>query len=263
MENCREKLKNGKVLCGTHIFNDDVLTAHLIAQCGFDYLWIDMEHTELTKRQVRDILIATETRQATAARFVRVPKLDPDEVKPIIDMGADGIIFPMIRTKADADLAVASCTYPPEGIRGFFPRAAIRYGLDDALEYTKAAGKKIWKLIQIETREAYENIEEILENDQIDAFIIGPMDSSGAFGHLTDVTHPEVLVHIEQAIRKIKEKGRYVGVSIGNYDEESIKFWIDLGVNMISMGSECGYILDGCKKTIANLSQVANDAHEA
>lgn len=256
MDQNRKKLAEGKVLYGTHIFNDDVLTAHLIGQCGFDYLWIDMEHTELGKREVRDILISCRAENGKSARFVRVPKNDPDEVKPILDMGADGIIFPMIRTREDVDRAVASCYYPPEGIRGFFPRAAIHYGLDDVGTYIKNAGDNLWKIIQIETKEAYENLDEILGNDKVDAYIIGPMDSSGAFGHLTDYCHPDVISQIRTAIQKIRKNGKYVGVSIGGYDENAIRYWAELGINLISVGSECGYILDGCQKSLQNLKQI-------
>lgn len=255
MERYQEKLKHGKVLKGTHIFNDDLLTAHLISECGFDYLWIDMEHTELGKREVRDILLACHSGDKKPARFVRVPKNDPDIVKPILDMGADGIIFPMICTREDVERAVASCYYPPKGVRGFFPREAIRHGLDDVSEYIKISGDRIWKLIQIETKQAYENLDDILENKQVDAFIIGPMDSSGAFGHLGDYHHPEVLSQIKTAIQKIRKAGRIAAVSVGDYDKETVRFWLDLGVNMISMGSECGYILDGCRKTLENMEQ--------
>ena len=255
MERYREKLRKGEILCGTHIFNDDVLTAQLISQCGFDYLWIDMEHTELGKREVRDILMACRSGGGNSARFVRVPKNDPDEVKPILDMGADGIIFPMIRTREDVDRAVDSCYYPSEGVRGFFPRGAIRHGIDDVSEYIRTAGDRIWKLVQIETKEAYENLDEILGNKKVDVFIIGPMDSSGAFGHLGDYHHPEVMDHIKLAIQKIRAAGRIAAVSVGAYDVETIQFWLNLGVNMISMGSECGYILDGCRKTLGNMKQ--------
>lgn len=258
MDNCREKLKQGKVLCGTHIFNDDILTAHLISECGFDYLWIDMEHTEIGKREVRDILLTCHSGKNKPVRFVRVPKNDPDLVKPILDMGVDGIIFPMICTRDDVDKAVASCYYPPNGIRGFFPREAIRHGLDDVEEYIKKSGEHIWKLVQIETKQAYENLDDILKNEKIDAFIIGPMDSSGAFGHLGDYRHPEVLTPIKEAIHKIKDAGRIAAVSIGNYDKETIKFWLDLGVSMISTGSECSYILDGCRKTLKNMELAAD-----
>ncbi len=256
----KEKLAQGKVLFGTHICNDDMFNAEVLAQMGFDYLWIDMEHTQIGKREVDSTILGCRAGSKETAAFVRVPKLDPDIIKPILDMGADGIIFPMIRTRADVDLAIASCYYPPRGIRGFSPRRAVRYGLDDTAVYVERSGDEVCKLIQIETKEAYENLDEILGNPDVDIFIIGPADSSGAFGHLPNYRHSEVLPHIVEAIGKIKAAGRPVAVSVGNYDYETAKFWMELGVDLISMGTEFGYIMDGCKATLRNMEQAFQES---
>mgnify|MGYP002627275019 CR=1 FL=1 len=249
----KERLARGERLLGTHICNADMFNAELISQTGFDYLWIDTEHTEIDKLSLDQILLALRAAGHASLGFVRVPKLDPDIVKPILDMGADGIIFPMIKTRADVDLAIASCEYPPKGIRGFSPRAAVRYGLDDVQAYVDTAGSRIWKLIQIETKEAYANLDDILGNPDADVFIIGPTDSSGAFGHLPDYKHPDVLPHIREAVAKIKAAGRPAAVSVGAYDQETAAFWFGLGVDMISMGTEFGFILDGCRAALANM----------
>lgn len=253
----KDKLRQGNALFGTHICNDDMHNAEVIARCGFDYLWIDMEHTEIGKRELYDILTGCRAACSQTAAFVRVPKLDPDIVKPVLDMGADGIIFPMIRTREDVDLAVASCYYPPRGIRGFSPRGAVHYGLDDMKEYIETSGDRIWKLIQIETAEAYANLDSILGNPDVDVFIIGPADSSGAFGHLPDYRHPEVLSHIREAVGKIKAAGRYAAVSVGTYDYDTAKFWLDMGVDMISMGTEFGFIIDGCRTALDNMKSAS------
>lgn len=259
MDILKEKLSRGAHLFGTHVCNADMHTAQVLASCGFDYLWIDMEHTEIGKRELYDILTGIQAAGGKTVPFVRVPKLDPDVVKPVLDMGAAGIIFPMIRTRDDVDLAVASCNYPPKGIRGFSPKGAVHFGLDDVQEYIATAGEKIWKLIQIETKEAYENLEDILGNPDVDAFIIGPADSSGAFGHLANYRHPEVLPHIVEAVKKIRQAGKPVAVSVGVYDYETAKFWLDMGVSMISMGTEFSYIIDGCRATLSNMEKAAAD----
>jgi len=254
-ERLMEKIAQGKVLYGTHVINDDIFNAEVVSQCGFDYIWIDMEHTEIDKRALNGMILGCRGGNRDTTIFVRVPKLDPDQVKPVLDMGADGIIFPMIRTREDVDLAVASCYYPPRGIRGFSPKRATRNGMDDMADYVANSGDRIWKLIQIETKEAYENLDEILGNRDVDVFIIGPADSSGAFGHLPNYRHPEVMEHIVEAIGKIKAVGKPVAVSVGVYDFETAKFWMDLGVDMISMGTEFGYIINGCKETLRNMAQ--------
>lgn len=259
MDLLKEKLKDGKVLFGTHICNADIFNVDLIGQMGFDYLWVDEEHTEIGKSDVQKILLANRAAGGGAKVFVRVPKLDPDLVKPVLDMGADGIIFPMIRSKADVELAVASCYYPPRGIRGFSPKGAVRYGLDDMGEYIRTSGDRVWKLIQIETAEAYGHLDEITENPDVDAFIIGPADSSGAFGHLTDYRHPDVLSHIREAVAAVKKRGKPVAVSVGNYDYPTARFWMELGVDMISMGTEFGYIMAGCRETLGAMRQAYED----
>lgn len=262
MDRWKQKIADGRVLFGTHITNGDPHNAEILGNCGYDYFWIDMEHTQLTKHDVCDILLACRAVGPQLATFVRVPVLDPAQVKPILEMGPTGIIFPMIFTKEDVELAVKACCYPPRGIRGFSPRAAVRYGLDDTGEYVKTINDKIWKLIQIETRAAYENIDTLLENTDVDVFVIGPCDFSGAFGHLPEFTHPEVMEKIDEVCRKVKAAGRLLGVSIGAYDYESVKRWIDKGVDMISVGGEPAYLIDGSKTALANLERAYEDSRK-
>ncbi len=159
----------------------------------------------------------------------------------------------MIFTKEDVELAVSACSYPPKGIRGFSPRAAVRYGLDDVNDYVDTINDKIWKLIQIETQAAYENIDELLANTDVDMFIMGPCDFSGAFGHLPNFTHPEVMEKIDYVFDKVKKARRHIGVSIGAYDYDSVKMWIDKGVSMISVGSEPAFMVDGSKTALSNM----------
>lgn len=261
MDELKEKIRNGKVLFGTHICNADMFNVDLIGQMGFDYLWIDGEHTEIEKKDVQKILLANRAAGGKSKAFVRVSEINPNIVKPILDMGADGIIFPMVRCKKDVDLAVASCLYPPKGIRGFSPKGAVNYGVNDINEYINTAGEKIWKLIQIETKEAYESLDEITSNPYVDAYIIGPADTSGAFGHLTDYKHPEVIGHIKDAIERVKKIGKPIAVSVGTFDYETARFWMELGVDMISMGTEFGFIMKGCKETIEVLKKAYQSIH--
>ena len=260
MDQWKDKIANGETLFGTHITNADMHNTEIMGRCGFDYLWIDMEHTQITKNDVCNILLAARAVGPQLATFVRVPVLDPTEVKPILEMGPTGIIFPMIRTPEDARLAVASCCYPPKGIRGFSPRAAVRYGLDDNTKYVNTINDQIWKMIQIETREAYENLDILLENQDVDVYVLGPCDFSGAFGHLPDYRHPEVMERIDTVVRKVKGAGRRLAVSIGAYDYDSIRIWIDKGVDMISVGSEVAYMVDGSLAALHNLRQAKENA---
>lgn len=261
MDRWKEMITEGKVLFGTHITNADMHNAEILGNCGYDYFWIDMEHTQITKHDVCNILLAARAAGRQLATFVRVPVLDAAQVKPILEMGPTGIIFPMISTPEEVRLAVEACCYPPKGIRGFSPRAAVRYGLDDIDEYVGAINDKIWKLVQIETRMAYENIDLFLENTDVDVFIMGPCDFSGAFGHLPDYYHPEVMEKIDEVFCKVRQAGRLIGVSVGAYDYESVKMWMEKGVHMISVGSEPAYMINGSRRALANLQKAYEDVH--
>ena len=260
MDSFKEMIRSGRVLYGTHITNEDIYSAEIISQMGFDYLFIDTEHTEIGMSGLNAALLATNVKGSTVRRFVRVMENDPNLVKQVLDLGADGVIFPMIRTREDVELAVSSCLYPPEGIRGFSPKRPLRYGLDPALPYINGRAKDVWKIIQIETREAYEHLDEICADPRVDAYLIGPADSSGAFGHLTEYRHPDVLRHIDEAIAYLKAHDKIIMTSLGGYDYETTRFWIDRGIDMISMGTELGYIIAGCRETLDNMQRAFTDS---
>lgn len=250
-----EKLEKNGVVVGTHITGNDPQLTEIIGNAGFDYLWIDTEHAPIEKTILLNHLIAA--RACGIPAFVRIPWNDAVLAKPILDMGADGLIFPMIRTKEDAEYAVRSCLYPPDGIRGFGPRRATQFGKIPVAEYIATGHKAIVKLIQIETKEAVDNIDAIASTPGVDVIVIGPMDLSGAYGKLAQVQDPE----IQNIYRYVAEHGRKAGkpvlVSTGGYNCENLKMWIDMGVNMITVGNEPGYIGDGLKKTLENFYQAA------
>lgn len=248
----KEKLQQGKKMIGTHITTRDAHWAEVMGTAGFDYYWVCMEHTELTSPDVYNILTAAKAAVHPTLCFVRVAENNPNLVKPLLEMGADGIIFPMSKTAEDVKLAVASCTYPPRGIRGWCPRRANNYGLEDAKTYLENVDDRIMKIVQIETKEAVENLDEILKVDGVDAFIIGPCDLSASLGHIMELEHPDVVSTIQTIIRKIHASGKIVGVSYGAYDADSIKLWLDRGVDMISVGGEIMYVYDGAHQTIEN-----------
>lgn len=248
----KERLNGDKPLLGTHLTTRDPHWAEVMGTAEFDYFWICMEHTELTLPDVYNILTAAKASVHQPKCFVRIPENNPNLVKPLLDMGADGIIFPMIKTAEDVRLAVAACTYPPEGIRGWCPRRANSYGLEDARSYIGGADRRIMKLIQIETREAVENLDEILTVEGVGAFIIGPCDLSGSLGHLMELDHPEVVRTVEEVIAKVHGAGQHVGVSIGGYDPDSIAKWLKRGVDMLSVGGEIMYVYDCAHQTTGN-----------
>ena len=255
----RQKLADGKVLLGTHIVNTDLQIIELTAGLGFDYLWIDTEHSQADKKDVHNTLMATRAAGTGVATFIRVANIDPILVKPIIEMGPTGIVFPGAQSTADVERAVQACCYPPDGVRGFGPRACIKYGREDMTEYVENNVQAVFKIIQLEHKDAYADLDNILQVKGVDAFIFGPNDLAGSFGYYRNWKHPEVMACIDDTIKRVHAAGKPIGVSTGPYDQDFFHFWLDKGIDMISVANENMFISAGAKSAIGNFNQVVKE----
>lgn len=248
----REMYRNGEFIRGIHVQIGNPAVTELLAMVGFDAIWVDMEHTGMTTQEVLPNLIAIATSPKTAS-IVRLPWNDPVLAKPVLEMGVDGLVFPMIKSAEEAKKAIASCLYPPEGVRGFGPIRAVNYGLLDATEYVRKISKgDIFKIIQIEQIDAVNDIENIIKVPGIDAFVIGAMDLAGSIGVLPESHHPKVKEAVRHVQAKAKEAGIMVGFS-GGYNagaNTGMEYWLgELKLDFIFAGSDLSLIADGAKKT--------------
>jgi len=238
----KDMIKRGETPVGICVSFCDCSITELLADCGFDFLWIDNEHASLHRENtLHHIMAARGTRTAV---FVRVPTVDPVLVKPILEMGVEGIIFPFVKTAEEAELAVSSCTYPPKGIRGYGPRRAVKYGAIDTLDYIKEVPDNVWKIMQIEHFEAVNNLDSILSVEGVDAIIVGPSDLSGSVGLLGQPGHPDVMRLMDKIGEIAARHKKPFGVSIG-YNETAIKQWIERGINWIQVESDVSLLYRG------------------
>ena len=160
MNKVRQAIAEGRLAIGTHCTSEDIGLYEICGKCGYDYIWIDAEHGPMTLNTILDGIVGTASGGCDS--FVRVAKNDPVLAKPVLEMGADGIIFPMINTPEEAETAVKSCMYPPMGTRGYGPIRALDY-CGNADEYIKSADNGIFKIIQAEHIDCVNNLDEILD----------------------------------------------------------------------------------------------------
>lgn len=246
----KEKLNRNEPVIGSMVNFGDSAISELLASIGYDLIWIETEHTALDKKDIQLHMMAIQG--AGAAAIVRVPWNDPVMVKPILDMGADGIIFPMIRTAADASLAVSSCVYPPLGIRGYGPIRASRYGIVGQNEYMN--GCDIFKIMQIEHVEGVENLEDIVGTAGVDAIIVGVNDLSASIGRLGEPDHPEV----KQLLATIGEVAGKTGIPFAAalYNPKGIQEWIELGINWIVVGGDIGFLKKSAEDALSGTKEL-------
>lgn len=168
----KKKIINKDRLYGTHVNLADPGICDIVGRIGYDFIWVDMEHTYLSYEALLSHIIAAKGTGTPV--IVRAPQDDLTATKKILEMGVDGIIFPMVRSKDEIDRLIGYTLYPPYGSRGFGPIGAIHYGVDDVNKYVKENNVELCRFIQIEHKDLVDNIAEIAENEYIDGFIFGP-----------------------------------------------------------------------------------------
>jgi len=205
--------------------------AEVVAGSGFDWLVIDGEHSP---NEVDNTL----SQLQAAAAYPVMPVVRPawnDSVliKRHLDIGAQTLLVPYVSTAAEAEKAVAAARYPKRGIRGVagVTRAA-RFGR--VKDYAKRVEEELCMLVQVETREALDNLEAIARTDGVDGVFIGPADLAAALGHLGDAQHAEVQSAIKDAIARIRACGKPAGILAT--DEASTRRYIEWGTVFTAVG---------------------------
>lgn len=233
----KRRLKAGDQTYGTWITLEAPIVSELMSTLGFDYFVIDTEHAPL------DMLLAQTLMQAMrgdkTTPIVRVWWNDIVAIKRALDIGAHGILVPWVNTMEDAELAVRATQYAPEGLRGNGPRRASLFDP----EYYETIQDEIVVVCQIETKEAVKNIEDICSVEGVNATYIGPADLSASYGHLNNMSHPDVQAAIEKVYDVTTDAGLATGVHLGS--GRNIKDRMEKGYNMITLGNDLIYLKNG------------------
>jgi len=244
----KDKLKNIEQVNGMHITLPDPRVTELCGSIGYDFLWIDTEHSTIDYESLEMLLIAAKA--AGSNTLVRIPWNDQILAKRVLEMGPEGIIFPMINTAKELDAAMESTLYPPLGIRGFGPRRAVNYGLDNEKEYIEKGSLDLIRCVQIETFTAVENLEIMAQNPWVDCFIFGLNDLSASIGELPNIYNDGTQKLVDQAIRILRKAKKSIGISISTEDPKIIEFWKNKGVTFFSVGTDISSIITGTKNIL-------------
>ncbi len=185
MKTLKEKLRDRDKLSGMHICLTEPCISEMCAGLGYDFLWIDTEHTAIDYQVLLYHLMGAKA--GGTDTLVRIPWNNQVLAKRVLEMGPTGIIIPMVNTAQELDAAMQATLYPPYGIRGFGPLRAVRYGLDDADSFIASSRQQLVRCVQIETKTAVRNLKEMVRNPYVDCFILGSCDLSGSIGELNRV----------------------------------------------------------------------------
>ena len=245
----KQKLALGKVSIGTWNMIGHSLVTEILANAGYDWVAMDMEHGVMGFPQLASLCQVLESKGVVP--MCRLPGIQAEYFKWALDAGVQGVIVPLIQTAEDAERSVAFAKYAPEGIRGVALTRVHEFG-EKFDEYVATANRETLVVIMIEHIDAVNNIEEILDVPGIDAVFIGPYDLSCSMNLMGQVHHPDVEVVCKKVIDVATTKGIASGLHIvdplpGELEKRIADGYtfIALGMDVTMLNSASRFFLEG------------------
>lgn len=243
--NFRTRLKHGDLLIGTMVTLSNPSIAEVLINAGFDWLFVDLEHSPMDVKDAQAIQQAVGDR---AACILRLPLNDEIWIKKSLDTGAAGIMLPQVNTMADAQRAVRLSKYPPQGSRSIGTARANAYG-SELQSYAGRANLETIVVTQVETIEAVRNVEGILSVEGLDAVLVGPYDLSASMGLIGQVEHADV----QAAIAQVRQACQAHAIPIGIFTASAIsaKAYAAQGFSLIAISTDL-LLLDQASRPVVD-----------
>ncbi len=207
----------------------------MFVRSGVDFIGIDLEHSTISQEQAQRIVAAA---HAGGVRCLpRVASHNGEQIKRLLDSGADGVIVPMVSTRAQADQIVAWTKYPPLGVRSYGIARAQGYGCDFE-RYTDEWNSRSTIIIQIESIEGVEAVDDLLSVEAIDGVMIGPYDLSGSLGIPGQLSHPKVTEACARVIEAARCHGKACGTQVIEPTRENVSSAFESGYTFAVLASD-------------------------
>ncbi len=249
----KTKLRNNEITVGSWITLGNTAIAEIMAKANYDWLVIDLEHSVINIDMAGDLIRTIDLCGVTS--LVRLTSNDSNQIKRVMDAGAHGIVVPMVNTPEEARHAVAATRYGPAGIRGVGLARAQSYGAGFK-EYLKWQVDQPVVIVQIEHKDALENLEEILKVPGVDGFIIGPYDlscSMGIPGQFEDKGFIETIKNINEIGKKLNCPS---GIHIVEPDLKQLEKSINDGYRFIAYSVDIRMLDVSARKGVSKLNEM-------
>jgi 2-keto-3-deoxy-L-rhamnonate aldolase RhmA len=243
----KEKLRKKELTLGSWITIPHPSIAEILASAGYDWLVIDLEHTIISIAEAGELIRVIDL--CGVAPLVRLTSNQPDQIKRVMDAGAHGIVVPMVCSVEDAKKAIAATRYAPHGIRGVGLARAQKFGpgFTDYLQWQKDGPVVI---VQIEHKDALENLEEIFSEPGVDGFIIGPYDLSCSMGMPGEFERLEFKEAINHILKTGLRMNFPAGIHIVEPDQKQLRQVISEGYSFIGYSVDFRILDDSSRKGI-------------
>jgi 4-hydroxy-2-oxoheptanedioate aldolase len=241
----KQAIASGKPQIGLWISLCSPFAAEVVASAGYDWVLLDMEHSPNELPTVLGQLQAFQQYGSTS--IVRPPVNDPVPIKRLLDLGAPGLLLPMVQSVEEAVQAVASCRYPPNGIRGVSGmQRGNRFGRMN--DYVQRVEQETCVILQLETRHALSLARDIASLEGVDGIFFGPADIAADFGLVGQPEAPQVWDAIYEAAQIVREAGKPVGTLVGN-PQMAIEL-LNSGFSFVACGTDASLLARGADRLL-------------
>lgn len=242
-DNFASRLRAGEILNGTLVSLPSPEICELLSHVGYDWLFIDAEHGAFNPQQAQSMLQAA----SPTPCVIRVPVGETVWLKKALDIGAAGIIVPQVHNSAQAKEIISHCKYAPIGDRGIGIGRAHKYGIEFE-RYLEKANEETAVILQAESSEAVDHINDIANLKGVDAILIGPYDLSSSLGMPGEIDHPVV----QEAINKIITACKQANVSMGFFgvSAEAVQPYKKKGFTLLTVGVDTTFLIKSATETL-------------
>jgi 2-dehydro-3-deoxyglucarate aldolase len=250
----KQALLKRQRLVGGWFMSASPVMAELVANAGYDFVVIDIEHSTASTHDLHPLLQAVAESKTQAV--VRMPSHDKTQIKFALDLGAMSLYFPMVNNVAQAVELARACRYPPFGDRGFARmHRASRY--NTIPDYVERINHEVCVIAQLETPEAMATAMQISQVSGIDGLFVGPGDLSIALGHGGDATHPQV----KELMAEVGGYCQRAGVPLGTVmpTPEMVAWAFSVGFTFVSHASDLGLLMGASRGGISKIRELMND----
>jgi 2-keto-3-deoxy-L-rhamnonate aldolase RhmA len=244
----RARLEAGEAALALTITTSNLEAAALGAKLGFDFLWVEMEHSPITLETLRNIVLVT--RGLPACVFARVPVVELWTAKRVLDQGVSGVIFPFTSTPELARRAALACKYPPAGLRGCGPGLA-QSSWPEPDCYHDSADRNVVVIAVIEEARAVESIDEIAATPGLDVLFIGTADLSFSLGLRGRQDEPALDEAIAKVAAAAKRHGKFLGRPARSAEQAAR--YREQGFQVLQCTTELGLMAAGAKALLEPL----------
>jgi len=240
----RQRLLKREVTLGTWLQINNPTAAEVLANTGFEWIAIDIEHTDIDITSLTSLLRGMYGRNV--APIARVATNGVMDIRRALDVGAAGVLVPFVNTAEQARQAVRAGKYPPQGVRGFSFSRANNWGVDFARD-AASANDETAVIVMIESKQGVENIDDIVAVEGIDAVFIGPYDLSGSYGIPGQTRDPVVQDACRRVIAACQRAEKSVGLLVVRPTPDLVEQLVQDGYNLLCLGLDTVFLDQGAR----------------